>query len=161
MSYYAIIDSPLDSLCLTSDGEHITGLHMEPTLSQKILSRCKRSPNLFKEAIEQINAYFYDGLTSFTLPLKPPGTPFQRRVWQQLEAIPFGSTTNYRVIAEYLDRPKGARAIGAANGRNPICILIPCHRVVASSGDLCGYRGGLLRKQWLLNHETGQMDLFN
>jgi methylated-DNA-[protein]-cysteine S-methyltransferase len=109
---------------------------------------------LLAEAARQLTAYFARDLKEFELPLRPDGTPFQLRVWEQLRAIPYGETTSYGEIARRLDMNPGAsRAVGAANGRNPIGIVIPCHRVVGAGGLLSGYAGGVERKQALLDLE--------
>ena len=103
--------------------------------------------------IEQLTAYFAGELDTFDLPLAPRGTPFQRTVWAALQEIPYGETTSYGELAEQIGRPNAARAVGLANGKNPIGIIVPCHRVVGSGGDLTGYGGGLARKQYLLDFE--------
>ncbi|TMO78055.1 methylated-DNA--[protein]-cysteine S-methyltransferase [Pseudoalteromonas aurantia] len=120
--------------------------------------------------IKQLAEYF-DGLRStFTIPLDPVGTDFQQQVWHCLNSIPFGETRSYLDIAKQVNRQKGSQAVGGANGRNPISIIVPCHRVVASTGKLTGYAGGIERKLWLLEHEgicikasneTKQLDIKN
>ncbi len=105
------------------------------------------------EAVRQMTEYFDGGRTSFDVPLQTPGTPFQRRVWDELKKIPYGEVRSYRDIAERIDKEKAARAVGTANGMNRIAIMIPCHRVIGADGALTGYGGGLWRKEWLLNHE--------
>lgn len=108
------------------------------------------------DALErELAAYFGGSLRRFTVGLDPVGTEFQRRVWSLLGEIPFGETRSYAWIAERLGSSGASRAVGAANGANPIAIVIPCHRVIASDGTLCGYAGGVERKQWLLDHERG------
>lgn len=102
--------------------------------------------------VDELNAYFRSELKRFTVPLSPMGTAFQRQVWDALQEIPYGSTTTYGALAKQLGNPGAMRAVGAANGANPIWLLIPCHRVVGSQG-LHGYAGGLERKAWLLRHE--------
>jgi len=102
---------------------------------------------------EQLEAYFRGELMTFDLPLAPRGTDFQTRVWQALRAIPFGQTRSYREIAVAIGTPLAVRAVGAANGRNPLSLIVPCHRVIGSSGKLTGYAGGIDRKRWLLQHE--------
>ena len=102
---------------------------------------------------EQLAAYFAGDLRRFDLPLALHGTPWQRSVWQALVAIPYGSTVSYGTLAAELGRPAAARAVGAANGRNPVSVIVPCHRLVGSTGRLTGYAGGLSRKEWLLRHE--------
>ncbi len=106
-----------------------------------------------KECVKQIDEYFKGQRKQFFLNLKPRGTDFQKAVWQQLEKIPFGETASYGEIARSLGRPYASRAVGSANGKNPIAIIIPCHRVIGSDGRLTGYGGGLWRKEWLLTHE--------
>lgn len=103
--------------------------------------------------ITQLNQYFNEKLLTFSVPLDPIGTEFQKQVWQQLSRIPYGQTCSYLDIAKKVNRPKGSQAVGGANGRNPISIIVPCHRVIASSGALTGYAGGIERKHWLLEHE--------
>jgi methylated-DNA-[protein]-cysteine S-methyltransferase len=107
----------------------------------------------FDAAREQLDAYFAGELEAFDLPLALHGTPFQLRVWEQLAQIPFGETISYSELARRLGDPKLVRAVGLANGRNPISIIIPCHRVIGADGSLVGYGGGLERKKWLLEHE--------
>lgn len=102
----------------------------------------------------ELAAYFAGTLTRFTVPLHTPGTDWQRRVWDALCRIPFGETTSYGRLAEYLDSPGGSRAVGLANGQNRVAIVVPCHRVIASDGTLHGYAGGLERNRWLLDHEA-------
>ena len=114
------------------------------------------------EAVRQLREYFDGARTVFTLPLAPDGTPFQQDVWTALQAIPFGETAAYRDIATSIGRPDAIRAVGAANGQNPIPIIIPCHRVIGADGSLTGFGGGLPMKKWLLAHERsrGQQPLF-
>lgn len=111
------------------------------------------SSPLLATVIQQVREYF-DGIrTHFELPLDFQGTPFQRQVWQQLLTVPYGQTCSYQEIANTLGNPKAGRAVGAANGQNPISIIAPCHRIIGSNGSLIGYGGGLWRKEWLLKHE--------
>lgn len=105
---------------------------------------------LLSEAFRQLEAYLDGRLTVFSLPLAPAGTPFQRRVWAVLETIPYGETWSYQRVAAAVGNPKAARAVGMANNRNPVAIVIPCHRVIGADGSLVGYDGGLSRKAWLL-----------
>lgn len=109
----------------------------------------------FHRAIEQLRAYFAAELTCFDLPLAPAGTPFQLRVWRELQTIPYGETASYRNIAERIGKPDAVRAVGAANGANPIPIVIPCHRIIGSNGKLTGFGGGLDTKEKLLKLERG------
>lgn len=153
---YSTVDSPIGSLLLSSDsdGEVLTGLYIE---SQKYEpardDRWQRDDAPFRDAIRQLAAYFAGDLHQFDLPIKFHGTEFQRRVWNALRAIPFGETTTYAALAARVGSAGSARAVGAAVGRNPISIIVPCHRVVGTSGSLTGYAGGLDRKHWLLQHE--------
>jgi len=107
-------------------------------------------------AQHQLQEYFQGQREQFSCPLAPPGTPFQQRVWQKLQGIPFGTTLTYGALAQRLGRPGAARAVGHANGRNPMAIVIPCHRLIASDGQLRGYAGGLALKRRLLQHEGVQ-----
>jgi len=110
-------------------------------------------------ARRQLDEYFARTRTSFDLPLDAEGTAFERRVWDLLRAIPYGTTTSYGELARRLGEPKEARAVGAANGKNPIPIIVPCHRVIGANGDLTGFGGGLERKRWLLEHEGALLGL--
>lgn len=111
---------------------------------------------MLERAARQLAAYFAGELTAFDLPLDGGGTPWQRAVWGQLARIPFGETRSYGELAHALDKPTGARAVGSANGKNPISIIVPCHRVIAGNGALTGYAGGMAAKEWLLAHESRQ-----
>jgi methylated-DNA-[protein]-cysteine S-methyltransferase len=118
-----------------------------------------------QECVSQLEAYFKGTRRQFELELAPEGTPFQQQVWRELLNIPYGQTVSYLEIARIIDNEKAVRAVGAANGQNPISIIIPCHRVIGANGQLTGYGGGLWRKEWLLNHERNfsigqQMSLF-
>ncbi len=113
----------------------------------------------FRAAIEQLRAYFAGKLTAFDLTLAPEGTPFQQSVWQALTHIPYGETTTYGAIARQIGRPNAIRAVGAANGANPIPIIIPCHRVIGSNGKLTGFGGGLPTKERLLKLESRQLHI--
>ena len=115
---------------------------------------------ILTEAVRQVRAYFAGELREFTIPLDPRGTDFQRRVWRQLETIPFGEIRSYAQIAEAIGAPRAVRAVGAANGANPLPIVIPCHRVIGSGGKLVGYGGGLPLKKLLLDLEGCSMVLF-
>ena len=114
--------------------------------------RASTSANL-SAAVEQVSAYFAGSLAEFDLPLAPQGTDFQLRVWAQLLTVPSGQTATYLDIAQALDNPQAVRAVGAANGQNPVSIVVPCHRIIGADGKLIGYGGGLWRKEWLLRHE--------
>lgn len=116
-----------------------------------------------QNTVQQLSEYFEGNRTNFKLKLNPEGTFFQKKVWQQIKDIPFGKTASYQEIANQLGDPKAIRAAASANGKNPIAIIIPCHRVIGSDGSLIGYAGGLHRKKWLLEHENPvkQQSLFN
>lgn len=114
---------------------------------------------LLDAARAQLDAYFAGTRRRFDLPLAAAGSPFQREVWAALCRIPWGETRSYGDVARELGKPDAVRAVGAANGRNPIAIIVPCHRVIGAGGALTGYAGGLERKRWLLSHEQGQVEL--
>jgi methylated-DNA-[protein]-cysteine S-methyltransferase len=114
----------------------------------------RRADHAFTATREQLDAYFAGDLERFDLPLAPAGTAFQLRVWDELQRIPFGETISYSELAERIGNPRTVRAVGLANGRNPISIIVPCHRVIGADGSLVGYGGGLERKRWLLEHEA-------
>jgi methylated-DNA-[protein]-cysteine S-methyltransferase len=156
MLYYRHIDSPLGTILLTATERSLTGLFLSgqkhfPPIAPEWCAVTDLP--LFIQTQIQLGEYFQRHRHTFDLPLDPPGTAFQRLVWQQLRQIPLGQTRSYGEIARKIGQPNAARAVGAANGRNPISIVIPCHRVIASSGKLTGYAGGLDRKQWLLDRE--------
>lgn len=159
MHYYHVMDSPVGPLLLTSDGDHLTGAFMgaEATL-ERVSASDKWRPDtaaVLAETKAQLKSYFAAKLKVFDLPLNPVGTVFQKQVWNYLSSIPHGTTVSYKTVAEALGAPRSMRAVGMANGRNPIAIIIPCHRVIGANGTLTGYRGGLWRKQWLMNFEQG------
>ena len=149
--------SPVGVLVLTSDGEALSGLHLpkrDGSPASFTGEGWRRDPGSFREAVAQLRAYFDGELPAFDLPLRMDGTPFQRLAWDALLTIPFGTTISYAEQARRIGRPEAPRAVGAANGRNPIAIIVPCHRVIGSGGTLTGYGGGLPLKQWLLDHES-------
>ncbi len=148
MNYYAYFESPIGLVEIGCDGEAIVSLYFV----ERELPFAASHP-LAEEAVRQVAAYFAGERQTFDLPLKLEGTDFQRQVWSHLLTIPYGQTTTYREIAHALGKPKAIRAVGAANGQNPISIIVPCHRVIGSNGKLIGYGGGLWRKEWLLRHE--------
>lgn len=119
-------------------------------------------PAFFAEAIGQLQEYFENKRDKFTFAINPIGTPFQQKVWVALRDIPFGTTTSYLALSQKLGDAKAIRAVAAANGKNPLWIVVPCHRVIGTDGSLTGYAGGLWRKKWLLEHEnpTLQQSLF-
>ncbi len=153
---YDLHPSPVGELLLVSDGDALTGLYMLPDHrhAPPIQVHGRRDPAPLRTAAAQLDAYFAGELTEFELPLAPRGTPFQCTVWDALRAIPYGQTTSYRDVASTIGRPTATRAVGAANGRNPISIVVPCHRVIGAGGALTGYGGGLERKRHLLALEA-------
>ena len=152
------IETPLGIAKIIGDNNGITSVSILDTQEQ--LSEV--IPESLLDCITQLKAYFKNDLKKFDLKLNPQGTDFQKRVWKQLEAIPFGKTISYLELSKLLGDVKAIRAAASANGKNPLWILVPCHRVIGSDGSLTGYAGGLHRKQWLLNHESDykQQSLF-
>ncbi|MEV5711907.1 methylated-DNA--[protein]-cysteine S-methyltransferase [Actinoallomurus sp. NPDC052274] len=151
---YTVLDSPVGPLTLVAADGVLTGLYMDrQRYRPEEHTFGERDPAPFGAAIDQLEEYFAGRRTTFDLPLAPVGTPFQRQVWAALLEIPFGETVSYGELAERIGRPTAARAVGLANGKNPIGIIVPCHRVVGSTGDLTGYGGGLHRKRHLLAFE--------
>lgn len=159
MKQHTVIDSPYGPLTLVAEDDVLCGLYMTeqrhrpPEETFGAPSSPDDSP--FIEAREELAAYFAGELKDFTLDLRLNGTPFQRTVWDQLRRIPYGETRTYGELADALGNPAASRAVGLANGRNPIGIIVPCHRVIGASGGLTGYGGGLERKQRLLDFERG------
>ncbi|MBL6750347.1 MAG: methylated-DNA--[protein]-cysteine S-methyltransferase [Nevskia sp.] len=149
-TYYSLLPSPIGDLLLLSDGEHLTGLYMR---NPRVADGCKRDDAGLAPARAELRAYFAGELREFAVPYALAGTPFQRRVWSELARIPYGTTISYGELARRLGDPKASRAVGLANGRNPVSIVVPCHRVIGADGSLTGYGGGIERKQWLLRHE--------
>jgi methylated-DNA-[protein]-cysteine S-methyltransferase len=148
------MDSPLGKITLTSDGEALTGLAFEEERHPRDRSGAIESPvAILIDAERQLQEYFGKWRQSFDLPLKPAGTEFQRKVWSLLVEIPFGETISYSELAKRLGNENAVRAVGMANGRNPVAIVIPCHRVIGANGDLTGFGGGLWRKEALLRVE--------
>jgi methylated-DNA-[protein]-cysteine S-methyltransferase len=158
MTFHTYIDTPLGSLQLVSDGQALTGLFFpEPQTGFFTGPGWVRDDSAapFPLVKAELDDYFQGKLTRFTVPLAPSGTAFQLSVWRALQDIPYGQTISYRELARRVGCPKGMRAAGHANGRNPIAILIPCHRVVGSDGNLTGYGGGIDKKRALLLLERG------
>ncbi len=160
--FYKEIDSPIGGLLLTSDGTSVTGLYL-PKSMQAITQnynmkksgaiKSDNSKSVLGEVTRQLQAYFRGHLRKFDVPLAFKGTAFQEQVWNALQNIPYGTTASYQQIARQIGRPLAMRAVGLANNRNPIAIIIPCHRVIGAKGDLVGFGGGLAMKQWLLDRE--------
>jgi methylated-DNA-[protein]-cysteine S-methyltransferase len=159
---YTTLESPVGALFLTSNGEAITELFMEKHKGgPKPIGDWRRDDGPFREAAGQLRAYFAGELTDFDLPLATDGAPFQQRVWAELRKIPYGSTVSYGELARRIGNPKASRAVGAANGSNPISIIIPCHRLIGSNGKLTGYGGGIERKKFLLEFEAETLAMRN
>ena len=160
------IPSPVGELLVTASDSGVTGVYFS-TPDRMPKERAGwleddgrgRASELLTRARRQLTEYFAGSRTTFDLPLDPSGTAFQHRVWEALRMVPYGTTTIYGELARRLGNVRATRAVGAANGRNPISIVIPCHRVVGAKGDLTGFGGGLDRKRWLLEHEGALMKL--
>lgn len=153
----ALLPTPLGIAKITGDENGITEISIseEGIVSEEI-------PTVLQEAVSQLQEYFDGKRTCFDFKMNPKGTEFQQRVWQELLNIPFGKTISYLELSKKLGDVKAIRAVASANGKNPLWIVIPCHRVIGSDGSLTGYAGGIWRKQWLLEHEnpSGQQQLF-
>lgn len=148
------IDSPLGPVQILANANGICAISF-------VTSRLTEQPSAVTTlAAQQLSAYFAGTLAEFSLPLAVSGTDFQQQVWSALCAIPFGQTCSYADIARSINNVKAVRAVGAANGRNPVAIVVPCHRVIGTNGTLTGYAGGLDKKDWLLKHEQRQKALF-
>ena len=154
---YSYIDSSLGQLFVQGDGQCVTGLFMPQHKGWRGPDASwQRSDAPFAAVREQLAEYFAGQRRQFDVPIELAGTPFQRRVWQELLQIPFGTTISYAQLAGRVGRPTASRAVGHANGRNPISIIVPCHRVVGANGKLTGYAGGVDKKQRLLALERGE-----
>lgn len=153
---HTVVDSPYGPLTLVATDGVLAGLYMagqrhrppEETFGEP-------DPRPFGPVVQQLDAYFAGELRTFDLPLHLAGTPFQQSVWAELQRIPYGETRSYGELADLLGKPGASRAVGLANGKNPVGIIVPCHRVIGASGSLTGYGGGLERKQRLLAFENG------
>ncbi len=153
MIHYRTIDSPIGPLTLAGRDSVLTSLRMVDQTYEPSRAGWSPDPGAFGAAVEQLDAYFAGGLTDFDVEFDLRGTEFQRRVWKALLTIPYGETRSYGEIADQIDAPGSARAVGWANGHNPIAIVVPCHRVIGANGSLTGYGGGLDRKRTLLELE--------
>lgn len=148
---YALkMKSPVGSLTLVANDEALLAVQFE---GSEFAEAVAASTPILERTKKQLNEYFAGARREFDLPLQPSGTPFQCSVWDALLKVPYGKTASYLDIAKRVKNPKAMRAVGAANGRNPIALIIPCHRVIGSDGSLTGYGGGMERKHWLLQHE--------
>ena len=161
MYHYSFLDSPIGTLTLVADDDALVEVwfpnHRErdggPSIDERDGAVFDPEHAILRHASEQLGEYFAGSRTTFDVPLAPEGTPFQRAAWRALSTIPFGETVSYGEQARRLGDPHKARAVGAANGRNPLPIIVPCHRVVGSNGRLTGFGGGVESKAWLLDHE--------
>jgi methylated-DNA-[protein]-cysteine S-methyltransferase len=152
------IDSPVGVLTLAGD-EALTRLWMHDQNHAPLDSGSwTTDATAFPDVVEQLGAYFAGDLVAFDVTIRLEGTAFQRRVWDALRAIPYGETVSYGHVAAVVGQPAASRAVGVANGRNPIAIIVPCHRVIGANGSLTGYGGGLSRKQWLLDLERARRE---
>jgi methylated-DNA-[protein]-cysteine S-methyltransferase len=159
---YTIISSPLGRLLLAGDGEVLSGLAIQDgPRPRPIDPRWKVDPDAFPDAREQLQEYFHGERRQFTVGLSLSGTPFEQRVWRALQEIPYGVTVSYGRLAARIGDPRAARAVGLANGRNPIAVVVPCHRVIGADGTLTGFGGGLARKHYLLELEAGVRPLLD
>ncbi|GGF77472.1 methylated-DNA--[protein]-cysteine S-methyltransferase [Alteromonas lipolytica] len=145
LSYW---QSPCGLMAVTADEQGVNSISFVTAAGQ-----AEKPSAITTQCCEQLAAYFAGELTAFTMPLNPAGTAFQHRVWNALREIPYGQTVSYAAIANAIGKPTAARAVGMANGKNPLTIVVPCHRVIGQNGTLTGYAGGLPRKQFLLQLE--------
>lgn len=165
MIHYRTIDSPIGPLALAGHDHVLTNLRMLNQTHEPDRSDWVRDDRAFPDVVDQLEAYFAGTRTDFELEFSLGGSEFQRKVWQALLTIPYGETRSYKQIADQIGLSGAARAVGLANGRNPIAIIVPCHRVIGASGSLIGYGGGLDRKRSLLEMEkkvkAGNLTLFD
>ena len=158
--YYTQFESPVGPLLLAGDAKGLRRVNFESSKrSAPPKADWKQNRAAFSEVIRQLQAYFHGELKEFDLPLAMEGTEFQLRVWSELRAIPYGETISYMQLARRIGNPKAVRAVGLANGSNPIPIIVPCHRVIGSDGSLTGFGGGLPTKKLLLELESKQLSL--
>ena len=159
MIVYDVVPSPIGPLLASTEDGGLTSVGFAPHEGrigagwEPDRGRSGGASRVLAAAREQLGAYFAGALTGFTVPLLPRGTPFQLRVWEGLRRLRFGETVSYAELARRIGAPDAVRAVGAANGRNPLPIIVPCHRVIGADGSLTGFGGGIERKRWLLEHE--------
>lgn len=154
--YYTVMGSPVGDITLISDADSLCAIYWpnQKPDGKKFPELEKKDSKVLRSATKQLSSYFKGNRKEFDLPLRPVGTDFQEQVWQALTTIGYGETVSYGDIANHIKNPKAVRAVGAAIGRNPISIIIPCHRVIGSNGKLTGFAGGLSTKEFLLNLEN-------
>jgi len=157
MNYYTIAPSPLGEMTLQANDEGILGIWFTTqTTRPDDLGQENANHAVLSLALTQLDEYFTGKRTQFDLPIAAKGTAFQMQVWQALTTIPYGETWSYQELANAIGNPKAVRAVGLANGKNPVSIVVPCHRVIGKNGKLTGYAGGIERKRWLLERESNQ-----
>ena len=144
--------SPIGLLKISGTESHITNLSFEE--NQEYLPESAKNTGILQQCVEELAAYFNGKSRAFNIPVNQPGTPFQNKVWEELLNIDYGKTISYLTLAKRLGDPNCIRAAAASNGKNKLCIIVPCHRVIGSNQSLVGYAGGLWRKKWLLDHES-------
>ena len=155
MTHFTHHSSPLGEILLTMQEGQLTGLWIQGEKHCPVINpRWQTNAAPFSQVRKQLDEYFAGTRKEFSLDIFTKGTAFQHSVWQQLAKIPYGTTASYASLAESISHPRATRAVGTANGKNPICIIIPCHRVIATNGNLAGYSGGISHKKWLLDHEA-------
>src|SRR3954447_4021036 len=157
---HTVVPSPIGPLTLVADDGVLVRLVMSPPTRFPDAELGERSDEGFADAVAQLGEYFAGERTAFDLPLRPVGSGFELAVWDQLTRIPYGETRSYGYVAKAVGEPGGAQAVGAANGRNPLAIVVPCHRVIGADGSLVGFGGGLPRKRFLLDLEQRDSRLF-
>lgn len=160
-TYYSYTDTPLGKLLLVGEDDALVGLYVadHPHAPERDEDWVPDREGRLDKALAQLDEYFTGQRREFDLATRPAGTSFQQAVWSALTDIPYGETASYGEIAEWIGRPQASRAVGAANGQNPVSIIIPCHRVIGSDGRPTGYGWGIPRKMWLLEHEQGRTPL--
>jgi methylated-DNA-[protein]-cysteine S-methyltransferase len=157
MPLFTTISSPLGELLLRGDGERLHGLHMQAGKRPLAIEpQWTEAPDAFASVTNQLEEYFAGERTAFEIEIELQGTPFQRTVWAALREIPYGETIDYGELARRVGNPAAARAVGLANGRNPVAVIVPCHRVIGADGTLTGFGGGLLNKRLLLDLEAAR-----
>jgi len=152
-SFYTTTNSPVAEIILTSDGIYLTGLYIGNLSRDKIVKNYVYKHEIFNEIITQLNEYFLGKRQKFTIPIKQKGTEFQQLVWEKLQCVDYGKKTNYKILAELVGNVNASRAVGAANSKNRINIIVPCHRVILKNEEIGGYNCGADIKKWLLEHE--------
>ncbi len=159
--YYSYVDSPIGPLLLAGDGEALSLIAFSRGKKSRGAEQdWQRRDDVFGQARRELGEYFDGRRRDFDLPLRPEGTEFQRDVWDALRTIPYGATCSYADIARKIGRPKASRAVGMANGSNPLPIVVPCHRVIGANGSLTGFGGGIETKRFLLELERSHSGLF-